>query len=137
MQHLDLVPTIRAVLGLPPDFRQRGRDLRERDSGDIERFAQMSSSLTPERVKLALAHGAFQLVHTPDPSSDELFRLAEDPLALDDLSARAELRPTLERLRARLLQIRSEDLLTLPEPEMLPELTPEELEKLRALGYLK
>ena len=76
-------------------------------------------------------------MHTPEPSGDELFRLEEDPLALDDLSSHPELRSMLERLRARLLEIRSEDLLALPDPGKLPELTPEELEKLRALGYLK
>ena len=137
VQHLDLAPTVRAVVGLPPDPRHRGRDLRRPAAGDVERFAQMSSPVAPEHVKLALTRGGFQLVHTPEPSGDELFRLEEDPLALDDLSSHPELRSRLERLRARLLEIRSEDLLALPDPGKLPELTPEELEKLRALGYLK
>jgi arylsulfatase A-like enzyme len=136
-QHLDLAPTIRAVVGLPPDVRHRGRDLRRPVAGQVERFAQMNSSVAPEPVKLALARGGYQLVHTPEPPGDELFRLDEDPLALQDLSRHGEHRSRVERLRARLLEIRAEDRLTLPSPEELPELTPEELEKLRALGYLK
>ena len=130
MQHLDIVPTILKILGIEPDSRLRGRDLltQHRTSDEI-------AGMTDLRSKFSLVHGGFRLIHSPQSGRYELFDLREAPGERTNLMGEPRYRDRAADLEARLARVRRQDLLNLGDVKP-PELTPEERESLRAMGYL-
>jgi arylsulfatase A-like enzyme len=136
VQHLDLVPTVLGVLGIDPDPRLRGRDLREPQEGSVEVFSEMSSPLVEERFKFSIVHDGLKLVYTPSFERYELYDVVNDPAEIDDRLDDPELQARLSDLKTALHRLRREDRLSL-QAGPPPTLSDEELRKLEALGYLE
>jgi arylsulfatase A-like enzyme len=130
VQHLDIVPTILKLLGIEPDSRLRGRDLLTQ-----HRTSEEIAGMTDLRSKFSLVHDGFRLIHWPQSGRYELFDLGEDPREEANLMSDPRYRGRAADLEARLARIRHQDLLDLGDVEP-PELTPEERENLKAMGYL-
>lgn len=126
--HVDLAPTILDLLGLAPAASHRGRSLLdEREEATI--FAETHR---PESVRnaFALRDERFKLVYYPDERRFELFDLVADPAELVDLFE--------ERGKELLdwqIQLRDVWRRTFTTDDEL-DLDPEQLERMRALGYL-
>jgi arylsulfatase A-like enzyme len=145
VQQIDLLPSLLALAGLevPPDLP--GRDLSASWLGDASSTRPAPLLFAEERFtvtdKLAVRNGPLKLILNNDGpelwragTHVELYDLAADPgerhnLAATRPIAEAFLRQELERFR-RQQAARSSDATPL-------ELTPEELEQLRALGYVQ
>jgi arylsulfatase len=130
VQHLDIVPTILRLLGIEPDSRLRGRDLltQHRTSDEI-------AGMTDLRSRFSLVHDGFRLIHSTESDRYELFDLRDARREKANLMSDPRHRDRAADLKARLARIRHQDLLNLGDVKP-PELTPEEREHLRAMGYL-
>jgi arylsulfatase A-like enzyme len=136
VQHLDLIPTILSMLGIKPDERFRGRDLRKAKKESKEIFAEMRDSKVRDGVKFSLIVDPFKLIYTPIDKQYELFDLREDYYEKHDLINDANYKKQAEDLKARLHRIHEDDRLQLEIFNIPPKLTDEEIRKLRSLGYL-
>ena len=132
---IDLLPTMRDQLGLPPLERAQGRSIAAwidaPDSGtDLPAFAE-ALSVGPEQK--ALYDGGWKLMLYPDHF--ELFDLETDPGENEDVAAR---RPEIaRRMRERLERQLAENHRLADDVRVrFEELTPEQIERLRSLGYL-
>ncbi len=133
VRHVDLVPTVLDVLGLPVPAELPGRSLLPllagRGVGDPPPgyFEAISTSINRRWAPLyGVRVGPLKYVDLPLP---ELYDLGADPGEALNLAAS---RPQdLERLSARLKQLRAKDRGVTPAQE-----SPETLERLRALGYV-
>jgi arylsulfatase A-like enzyme len=131
VQHLDLLPTVREVLGLDPDDRLRGGDLRQPQPADREIVSLMSYTAS-------LIRDGFKFINTPKRQRLELFDLVSDPGELKNLATLPEHEPRMREMAIRLGEIFQENRLDLAPtaPAPAPAPTADELEKLRALGYV-
>lgn len=136
VQHLDLIPTILSMLGIKPDERFRGRDLRKAKKESKEIFAEMRDSKVRDGVKFSLIVDPFKLIYTPIDKQYELFDLREDYYEEHDLISDANYKKQAEDLKVRLHRIHEDDRLQLEIFNIPPKLTDEEIRKLRSLGYL-
>lgn len=143
VEHIDVLPTVMAALGLPQDPSLQGRDLTASPAWDaeadsrsahFESRAAFSETWLGGKRKSALIDGQWKLILTQDPGTEdvlELYDLAQDPHELDDISDR---RPELrDRLQPELNERKKAAFL---KPRLLRQ-DPEEIEMLRALGYLR
>ncbi|MEJ2133137.1 MAG: sulfatase-like hydrolase/transferase, partial [Gammaproteobacteria bacterium] len=138
VQHIDLVPTLRSILGLERDARLRGRDLLAGEAGEpAEIFAEMDSPTVRDHVKTALLYDGYKLIHTPRFDSFELYDLRTDFHEKRNLLKDSEASPRAERMKARLKAISEEDRLGLAIEGGEATRTEAELETLRALGYAR
>ena len=128
VQHLDFVPTVRNLVGLDPDYRLRGADLRETQPAERTIVSEMS-------FRSSVTRDGFKLIYTPPDQRFELFDLAADPDESLDLFGAAEHEERARELMARLGRVAAEDRLALGEIAEAPPLTEDEIEKLKALGY--
>ena len=105
---IDIAPTILAILGLPPEKRMQGTNLL---SDQLEMRAVWSEIDDSFAHKYALRDGqGFKLIHNPrerqvhfpGPKEWELYSTKDDPLELEERSARNVER--FEILRAALLE---------------------------------
>jgi arylsulfatase len=136
VQHIDLVPTIRSILGLGVDARLRGRDLLAGETGEpAEIFAEMESTSVRDRVKTSLLYDGYKLIHTPLFDSFELYDLRTDFNETRNLLNDPVQSSRTEHMKARLKAISEEDRLGLATGGSEAVRTEEELETLRALGY--
>ncbi|MEM7052018.1 MAG: sulfatase [Acidobacteriota bacterium] len=136
---IDLLPTITDLLGLasPPDLQ--GRSLVPLiENGDWDGLPALSQDKL-RRSRFSLRTRRFKVIHDFQDGHTELFDLLEDPAELEDLS---QARPGLtERLRDRLQQEvrdnrRRFNALPQDTGEEDSQLSPEERERLKSLGYL-
>ena len=137
-RNVDLAPTLLAQLGVSSDEPFQGEDLSPllngRSGGDpLPVFAQ--SSLRAVRIVQASSYQAYgwkYIAHTLPEEREELFDLSTDPLerrnlVFEDPDRAEKMRQGLEAM-----------LRTMPVVEGgLVELTSEERQSLRALGYLE
>jgi arylsulfatase len=133
---LDIAPTVADAFGLPAEARRgmAGRSLLPVILGAPGKDAVLSRS-TGERPRFMLRDARFKYVYHSRFGPEELFDLETDPAEGRDLSAS---RPLLtacyrQRLAGFLLGLRR------GQGEVVPEgdLTPEQRENLRALGYVQ
>jgi len=132
VRHVDIVPTVLDVLGMPVPAELPGRSLLPLLAGQREGgappgyFEALTTSLNRRWAPLrGLRDGPLKYIDLPLP---ELYDLTTDSAETHNLAAS---RPQdLERLRSRLEILRARDPGVLPAPE-----AQETLERLRALGY--
>ncbi len=132
---LDVVPTLRRLVGLPASAQDQGRDLLGEDAASpvLGFLAGKSGQHALETDLRSIVLGDHRLIVHADGRT-ELFDVANDPLEREDLSARlpnvvAELRAELERVeRAARVYPRST---RVPGPA-----SEAMLEHLRGIGYL-
>lgn len=132
---LDVMPTLLDAAGLEPPGAPAGRSLLPLINGESSPPRAFFASNSRDVEIRALIRGKQKYVHYPlDPSRDQLFDLAADPQeAYNLLQAGAdasELLAELERHAARSEAARPGPIRTAPR-------SAEELEELRALGYVE
>jgi arylsulfatase A-like enzyme len=138
VQHIDLVPTLRSVLGLDVDPRLRGRDLLAGETGEpAEIFAEMDSSEVRDSVKTSLVYDGYKLIHTALFDLFELYDLRTDSGERRNLLNDSDQSSRTEHMKARLKAISEEDRLGIAIGDNEAIRTEEELETLRALGYTR
>lgn len=136
VQHIDIFPTVLEAAGLPPDPRLRGSKLLADSAAQRDIFA-VANPLPSGELRYSLVADGFKLVHTPSLDLFELFDLAADPFEETNLFSDAVHRSRAELLTARLAALREEDRLDLRVKAVPRDLTDEEREKLKALGYFR
>jgi arylsulfatase len=136
-QHLDVVPTVLATVGLRDDPRLRGRDLREPSPAEAEPIPVLAATRSPidrDGRKYSVVLGDWALLHNAEKDVSELIALAEGGRKVDPAEpGHAE---RFARLRSELARLRSEDRLDLGVGS-LPALGEAEQRNLRALGYVE
>lgn len=137
VRHVDILPTILAVAGaaVPPDLR--GTDLRSGAETPRAILSEMRSPFVDPKEKLALTVDGMKLIFTPALRRTELYDLRRDPGELHDLSQAPDHAERLAALASGLAALRRENRLDSIEPSAPQELTDEEREKLRSLGYVE
>ncbi len=130
VSNLDTTPTLLALAGLPAPEGLPGRDLL--DTLEPRAVLAQNPSSYPRRY-FALRHDGHKLVTSPPREALELYDLERDPdetrnLAGDEPALAARMRAELETLRE------AEGLPAAPPDEVEP--APEEIERLRELGYV-
>ena len=142
VSHIDLLPTVLDWLNIPDPVARSGRSLLPllvpgRDSmagfADEPVLAETFRPEAPVDLK-ALIAGRRKLILAPVNNSMQFFDLVRDPAESDDLAVRdqAAARNLAQRLEARLAAARERAL-----PSEWRALTEEDVQRLRALGYLR
>jgi arylsulfatase A-like enzyme len=157
VQSIDILPTVLELAGVAPPPAIQGQSLvpllEPAAEGTPARFVARPA-ITEKRAEpdpnsptkiggaaTAIVQGGFKLVHQQEPgdgaSEYELYDLANDPLDRNDVAAEhpdvvRELVAALEAWRAEAAKVR-----LVPEAPAPEALAPEELERLRALGYVE
>ena len=135
VRHIDVAPTLCELVGVEPDPAFLGRSLLPllQGIGQEDRpVLSQGNFWGPSRQ--AWRHGDLKLVQSAAPAQVQLFDIKADPGELHDLAAEAP--EALQRMTDELelvLQALSAEATTGP----APVLTPEQIEQLRSLGYLK
>lgn len=133
---LDVMPTLLSQLGLPVPEGLDGEDVSKLLQGEAGRLSQRllfgeadHNNAQPD-ITRAVRRGSLKLIYDRLTEKHRLFDLSADPGEVKDIAgANGELaRGLLEPLR-RFLAIRGE-------PGTPLKLTPQEIERLRSLGYL-
>jgi arylsulfatase A-like enzyme len=141
VRHVDLVPTVCALLDLPAPKGARGADLMPVIAGedDTDRPV-LSATFRPEATEnlVALLDGDYKLIHHLDSGRDELYRPRQDPTETTDLAADSA--DAVRKLLVRLEELQREtgfpDAAELAAPPDTP-VDDSTLEMLRALGYVR
>jgi arylsulfatase A-like enzyme len=159
VETIDVMPTLLELAGVPPPPGIQGRSLvplldagapggaskpawTPRPAVTEKRPERDPNSPTRgDRTSTALALDGYKLIHNseraPGVPEYELYDARDDPLDQRDLAAEKpevveRLRAALDAWRARVAEVRLE-----PESASPESLTPEELERLRSLGYVQ
>ena len=136
VQHIDIVPTILNVVNIALSPLFRGCDLRSKTSVNREIFAKMEREIVQDSIKFSVIYDGLKLIYTPIYKQYELFSLEKDFKEEHNLIDVPEYHLRMEDLKIRLNRIVKEDFLRLGELSS-PELSNEELEKLKTLGYVE
>jgi len=136
VEHIDVVPTILKVLGVAPSPGLRGCDLAGPIPAGREIFAKMETAMVKDKIKYSILADGFKLIHTPLYDRYELYDMKKDFGEEQDLVNESAYNQVTKGLKARLEHIRRQDLLKLGTVKS-GELSDDELEKLRTLGYVK
>lgn len=137
VQHIDIVPTVLNVLGIKPESRFRGCDLRKRDKTKKDIFAEMKSPLVQDGVKFSLVRDENKLIYTPLFNQYELFKTKNDHNEKNNLINDQRYKTLFEDLKIQLNRIAQEDFLRIGQVKKPEKLTKEEIEKLKSLGYVQ
>lgn len=140
MSAIDLMPTLAALMGLPPAPHWRGQSFAQslRESGipldERPIFAQGTSNrCAPEPLRAAIA-GPNKIIQQTGSGIAELYHLPADPAEQNDL---AEKHPeTLAQLRALIEEWARAFQSTFDAPHQDNGIDPAHLETLRGMGYL-
>ena len=132
---LDLAPTVADIFGLDAaaERHSSGTSLLPLALGGAGREFVVTRSATGERPTYALRDGRFTLIRSLRYAKDRLFDAQRDPLEREELSGRLPLEAAYARARLFLWLTR---LRQGPADAGEAQLTPEQLQNLRALGYL-
>jgi arylsulfatase A-like enzyme len=108
VSHLDVLPTILDLLGLDAAEETDGLSLAPAVRGEArppERliFSQYSGNPAPGDLRRCVIDGAFKYIWS-QPGGRELYDLGADPLEMDNLAARGEYAPMVERLHRECLR---------------------------------
>ena len=136
VRSIDLYPTLAALAGgKPPDVLQ-GCNLLPLVLGDSAGFEPLTAFASFQGVEHVVRDGPYKFNHKPN-GRRELFDLRRDPLELRDVAA--DQPDVAQRLEQRLAQwLHEEERLRQVVAEApTRELTPEVIEQLRALGYVR
>ena len=140
VQHIDIVPTILNLLKINTDLNFRGSDLLQYPDTNKEIVSEMFLTRNEiNRLSFSIVHDGFKFILSYTPSftkQNELFDLKGDEKEKNNLASQGGLRHKLESLQSRLHQIWGEDLLKLEVIEKTQDLSNEERDKLKALGYV-
>ena len=130
VSQIDLVPSLLSLLGEPVPKGLDGRSFLQPPDPERAIYAEnLEPRLQYGWARLAaLYRGPFKYVDGPSP---ELYELARDPLESDDLAAGSADRVESLRREMRAIQAVADDTL-----RPRNELEPEELRRLRVLGYV-
>ncbi|MHC4159144.1 MAG: hypothetical protein ACYSSO_08710, partial [Planctomycetota bacterium] len=90
-----------------------------------------------EKIKFSIVFGGLKLIYTPLYKQYELYELKIDPGEIDNLINAPKYQERAKDLKKRLMRICQEDFLKLQIIDKPQELTDEEIEKLRSLGYTR
>lgn len=129
VQHIDIVPTILKIVGIPTEFRLRGRNLL---APHVE-SPIIYSEMRLDRASVIV--DGFKLVM--DKKRTSLYDIGNDPFEQLDLSQSVNYLKHLIRLMSALQRLRNEDFIGEQAVVKLPVLTEEERQKLRSLGYIE
>ena len=140
VSHVDLLPTVLDLLGVPDPVARSGRSLRPllaqpRDASfaDEPVLAETFRPEAPVDLKALIAR-RWKLISNPAEDEPSLYDLARDPAERDDVAAR-------DRSVAADLAVRLDRALAVARERAVPPeretLTEAELQRLRALGYLR
>ena len=135
VQHVDVLPTVLGILGITPDSRLRGIDLRV--ESQRTHISEMQSRVGTGVRKHAFILGGTKLIHTSSNDRFELYDLMSDPHEKKDLAADPTFGDLVRSLRAELTALRSEDRPGLEERYDKPNLSEEQRARLKSLGYLE
>lgn len=136
VQHVDLVPTILKNLDIMPSPSLRGCDLAGPIPAAREIFAKMETGMVRDKIKYSIMADGFKLIHTPLYDRYELYDMKKDFDEEHDLVNETAYSQRTQGLKIRLKRLRQQDLLKLGTVKS-GELSDEELEKLKSLGYVK
>ncbi len=136
VQHLDIVPTIKNIVGIKKDTRLRGTDLFKQGSKKKEIFAEMKLKSAPGRGKFSITIDGLKLIHSLREGF-ELFNLEEDPYEKQNLITNPDYMKQKNDLFTRLNHIREENAIGLNIVNKPHLLTEEEKRKMRSLGYVQ
>ncbi len=129
---IDLVPTLAPMFGLVPPDGLPGRDLFSTGAETADHELYMATLLGSKLPRIGLVRDGYKYVatkHVPDrPPTEELFLLGVED---EDLAAREPAR--VAEMRARIKRILGEVKRT--GEERRRQLTPEEREQMRKIGY--
>ena len=133
----DLLPTVLDLLRVPDASERAGHSLAPlmaEEAGTTTPDAIVAETFEPEapRDLQAVVSDGYKLIFTPEDDRAELYDMSRDPGELNDQAEqRAELVAEMRRvLRAEL------DAMVAYEPDEI-EMTEEQLQRLRALGYVR
>ncbi len=144
VQHIDLLPTVFGALGIDPDRRLRGRDLRAEDLSDSDVFGAMIALGSPvPDFDTFLIRDGWKLISTrvaagQSGSELQLFDLRNDPREERDHARDPAQQGRVEEMRAALSGVKAEDRLGLAR-DLFPgrkPMSPEDRKALKALGYI-
>ncbi|MCH2171619.1 sulfatase-like hydrolase/transferase [Myxococcota bacterium] len=141
VSHIDLVPTLRVLLGLSPASSDQGQSLHALLHGQSDQAKRVQYLVATARDDgfAALVDGRYKLILRPQ--SAELFDLVADPGETRDLAA--EQPDVVERMRARADALHAEDRarrsrrLAAIDEGTVRQVGAETLRELQALGYLE
>jgi arylsulfatase len=136
VQHIDIVPTILKALNIMPSPSFRGCDLAGPIPAAREIFAKMETEMVRDKIKYSIMADGFKLIHTPLYDRYELYNMKKDFGEEHDLVNETAYSQRTQELKIRLKRVRQQDFLKLGTVKS-PELSEEELEKLKSLGYVK
>ena len=140
VSHVDLLPTVVDLLNIPDSRYRSGRSLVPALTGGADPAASetvvVAETFRPEaeKARRAIIASGHKLVSTPVDQQEELYNLAVDPRERHDLSH------SNREITSRLRRLLYERMLTAGDQGTLPsesELTQEQIERLRSLGYLR
>ena len=136
---LDLAPTLLELLGAEPAAGDpmQGRSLISLIEGEVPPEREPIFLFRPDNTEIpgeqyAVRQGDWKLIRGPGPGMRELFDLASDPKEREDRSG-------AEAARVRELEVQLDAWLAVhgrSDPPPATAVSPEDLERLRALGYV-
>jgi len=135
VEHIDIVPTIMKALDIMPSPNLRGCDLAGQIPTNREIFAKMETEKVKDKFKYSIMADGFKLIHTPLYDRYELYDMKQDFGEEHDLINETSHDQLRDELKIRLKRVCRQDLLKLGTVRS-PELSAEELEKLKSLGYV-
>ena len=137
VQQIDIVPTLLNVVGITPDGRFRGYDLRNPDAPPREIFSETRPGKSGKDLKLSLIYDGFKLIYTPIEKKHELFNVKADRGEEQNLINNTKSMEKANDMAVRLQRILNDDRLGLHKVSSPKQLSAEELEKLKSLGYAR
>jgi hypothetical protein len=122
------------------DSRFRGSDLRQQEKTPREIVAEMPSRIR-DTAAISIVVDGLKLIKVllrEEPYQQyQLYDLRRDPNEKENLINTTGYHERLEDLKTKLERISKEDFLKLTSITTAPQLTPEEKEKLKSLGYVQ
>ncbi len=137
VQHVDLVPTLLSLLDIEDDAPFRGVDLFSGKGAPRDIVSQMRSPFAGDTPEISIMRDGLKLIHSLGERGDALYDVTVDPDEQRNLLLHEEYREKRDALMSRILSIWDEDRLGIEVLEPPDKPTPEELERLRSLGYVQ